>query len=476
MKSVKSKSEVNSTSSNSPVEFDYLTRLIDYRLNNPSGQQIPDMPDIKKWRLPVKKFIKDHALDKDRDSCTLLLIGLAPHAVPQLFDRAIQDKLKESGDFPEIGGIRGKNFRGFLPTGQTAVFLLAGDDMIRRAKVEQLFWSNNNFAKQKILWLEELPSGEPTISGKIIMALDYIDLFLFGASAPPHFGTNFPAKKITTELTSEDIVMNSDVKRHYKHLKQWIDFNPPLMKEWGMQKRLRQGYRVLFYGPAGTGKTLTANVLGNETKKDVYKIDLSMVVSKYIGQTEKNLELLFARAEDKDWILFFDEADALFGKRTGVRDAHDKYANQEVSYLLQRIEDFNGLVILSTNMKNNIDNAFIRRFNDIVKFTIPTENERKEIWEKSFPDESDFKGIPEHVKKYELTGGNIINVIHFAGIQAVEKRHALLNQGTEFDTENDADFTDFTDEKSTTNNKLKLHLEDVLEGIRREFIKEGKPF
>ena len=367
-------------------EFEYLNNLIDYRLNNPSGQEIPSMPEIETWSLPVKKFISEFNFENNQYAATLLLIGLAPHAVPELFDHAIQEKLKTSGDFPEIGGVRGKNFRGFLPTGQTVAFLLAGDDVNRRAEVEKLFWSDNDLAKRKIIWLEELPAGEPTLSGKIIMAHDYIDLFLFGTSAPPHFGTNFPAKKITTELTSDDIVLNNDVKRHYKTLKQWIDYNPALMDEWKMQKRLRKGYRVLFYGPPGTGKTLTANVLGNETQKDVYKIDLSMVVSKYIGETEKNLELLFARAEDKNWILFFDEADALFGKRTGVRDAHDKYANQEVSYLLQRIEEFNGLVILSTNMKNNIDDAFIRRFNDIVKFTIPNEDERKEIWEKSFPE------------------------------------------------------------------------------------------
>ncbi len=454
-------------------EFEYLNNLIDFRLNNPSGRDLPAIPEVETWSLPVKNFISAYNFEKNQYAATLLLIGLAPHAVPELFDHAIQEKLKTSGDFPEIGGVRGKNFRGFLPTGQTAVFLLAGDDVNRRAEVEKLFWSNNDFAKRKILWLEELPSGEPTISGKIIMALDYVDLFLFGTAAPPHFGTNFPAKKITTELTSDDIVLNNDVKRHYKSLRQWIDYNPALMNEWKMQKRLRKGYRVLFYGPPGTGKTLTANVLGNETQKDVYKIDLSMVVSKYIGETEKNLELLFARAEDKNWILFFDEADALFGKRTGVRDAHDKYANQEVSYLLQRIEEFNGLVILSTNMKNNIDDAFIRRFNDIVKFTIPNEDERKEIWEKSFPEKSDFENIPELVKKYELTGGNIINVIHFAGIQAVEKRQNLSDNNLESNSGNGADLTHVNE---TGAGKLKLYLDDVLEGIRREYIKEGKPF
>ena len=443
-----------------PPEFLYIKQLIDYRLNNPFGREIPQMTHLEEWRLPVKKFIRENQLDQD--AATVLLIGLSPHAVPQLFDHAFQDKIKTSGDFPEIGGVRGKNFRGFLPTGQTAVFLLAGDDWQRRQKVEQLFWSDKEFAKKKILWLEELAQSEPVLNGKIIMALDYVDLFLSGTSAPPHFSTSFPAKKIETRLTANDIVLNKEVQRHYKNLSDWINFNDSLMDKWQMQKRLRKGFRVLFYGPPGTGKTLTAGVLGNETKKDVYKIDLSMVVSKYIGETEKNLELLFARAEDKDWILFFDEADAIFGKRTNVRDAHDKYANQEVSYLLQRIEDYNGLVILATNMKSNIDDAFIRRFNDIVKFTIPKEEERKEIWEKSFPENADFHGIPNQVKKYEITGGNIINAIHFAGIQAVKRRSESMKNYSHEDAGNDS--------------KLLFHQEDVIEGIRREMIKEGKPF
>lgn len=433
-------------------EFQYLRNLIDYRLNNPSGGEMPSMPDVETWSLPVKTFISTFNFEKDQFAATLLLIGLAPHVLPELFDRSIQEKIKNSGDFPEIGGVRGKNFRGFLPTGQTAVFLLAGDDWQQRQKVEQLFWPDKEFAKKKILWLEELPQSEPVLSGKIVMALDYIDLFLIGTTAPPHFSTSFPAKKIETKLSLNDIVLNKEIWRHYKNLEDWIQFNQSLMENWEMEKRVRKGFRVLFYGPPGTGKTLTAGVLGNETKKDVYKIDLSMVVSKYIGETEKNLELLFARAQDKDWILFFDEADAIFGKRTSVRDAHDKYANQEVSYLLQRIEDYNGLVILATNMKNNIDDAFIRRFNDIVKFTIPNEDERKEIWEKSFPENADCGDIPNEVKKYKLTGGNIINAVHFAGIQAVKRRDKFAT------------------------GKLLFYMEDVTDGIRKEMAKEGKPF
>jgi SpoVK/Ycf46/Vps4 family AAA+-type ATPase len=181
----------------------------------------------------------------------------------------------------------------------------------------------------------------------------------------------------------------------------------------------------------------------------VYRIDLSMVVSKYIGETEKNLENLFAKAEAKQWILFFDEADALFGKRTNVRDAHDKYANQEVSYLLQRVEDFDGLVILATNMKNNIDDAFIRRFNAIIKFSMPDDTERAEIWKKCFPTQIQFednKDIPQLVKRFELSGGNITNIVQYACLKAIEQ------------------------------NGQTIYLQDVLNGIKREMHKEGKPF
>ena len=126
--------------------------------------------------------------------------------------------------------------------------------------------------------------------------------------------------------------------------------------------------KILFIGEPGTGKKTLAALIGEQAGKEVYRIDLSMFISKYIGETEKNLELLFGTAEDKGWILFFDEADALYRKRTGVRDAHDKYANQKVDYLLQRIEDYNGLVILATNMKSNIDDAFTRRFQTVIRF------------------------------------------------------------------------------------------------------------
>lgn len=169
---------------------------------------------------------------------------------------------------------------------------------------------------------------------------------------------------------------------------------------------------------------MTACLLGKYTGRDVFRIDLSMVVSKYIGETEKNLSKLFDKAANKDWILFFDEADSIFGKRTNVRDAHDKYANQEVSYLLQRIEDFDGLAILASNLKDHIDSAFTRRFQSIVHFPIPTAAQRLQIWRQSFPaglrlDESiDLRRIAD---EHEIPAGVIVNVVRYCSIKALKR-------------------------------------------------------
>ncbi|HTF03752.1 MAG TPA: ATP-binding protein, partial [Bacteroidia bacterium] len=210
-----------------------------------------------------------------------------------------------------------------------------------------------------------------------------------------------------------------------------------LFTELGMGKRVKPGYKILFYGSPGTGKTLTACLLGQYTQKHVFRIDLSMIVSKYIGETEKNLSKVFDKAEHSDWILFFDEADALFGSRTKVSSSHDRYANQEVSYLLQRIEDYNGIVILASNMKGNIDDAFMRRFSSVVHFPFPKPEERLQLWQRAFPEklafsnEVDLKKISE---KYEMAGGNITNIVAWCALMALENgdmqvTEAMLREG-----------------------------------------------
>ena len=177
---------------------------------------------------------------------------------------------------------------------------------------------------------------------------------------------DFLLSPLATDQSWDDVTLNKETLEQLEKLRARLK-SPSL----GQPKanKLKPGYRVLFHGSAGTGKTIAAALLGKEFGNTVYKVDLTKLVSKFIGETEKNLAALFDNAEEKGWVLFFDEAEALFGKRTGVRDAHDKYSDQEISYLLQRMENYNGLIILATNMKNNIDDAFTRRLNSIIHFS-----------------------------------------------------------------------------------------------------------
>jgi SpoVK/Ycf46/Vps4 family AAA+-type ATPase len=211
----------------------------------------------------------------------------------------------------------------------------------------------------------------------------------------------------------------------------WLEHGPKLMNEWGLSKKIKPGYRALFYGPPGTGKTLTATLLGKASGRDVYKIDLSMIVSKYIGETEQNLSKIFDTAQHRDWILFFDEADALFGKRTASNSSNDRHANQQTAYLLQRIEDFPGTVILATNLDANMDDAFKRRFQSIIHFTMPTSEERYQLWENAFSgtcrlhEEIDLHAIAE---EHELAGGSIINVLRSCALSAVRRNDPVVTK------------------------------------------------
>ena len=193
-------------------------------------------------------------------------------------------------------------------------------------------------------------------------------------------------------------------------------------------------WRALFHGPSGTGKTLTATLLGNELQREVYRVDLSQVVSKYIGETEKNLAAVFTEAERRKWILFFDEADALFGKRTQTSSSHDRYANQEVAFLLQRVEDHPGTVILATNLKSNLDDAFARRFQSVIYFAPPTAAQRLQLWRNSFGSKVKFESdvdLSLVARQHELTGGQIINVVRYACIVAVQNGGKIAQRSIE---------------------------------------------
>jgi AAA+ superfamily predicted ATPase len=234
------------------------------------------------------------------------------------------------------------------------------------------------------------------------------------------------AEEIIPASRLDDIILPASRKRmiqaialHFKHRRKVYD-------EWGFAKKSNSrglGIVALFSGESGTGKTMATEAIANELGLDLYRIDLSMVASKYIGETEKNLRQIFDAAETKECILFFDEADSLFGKRSEVRDSHDRYANIQVGYLLQRIESYDGIVILATNLKKNLDPAFMRRLRFIIDFPFPDEKSREEIWRRIFPQNVplarslDFKFL----SRLSISGGSIRNIALNAAFLAAEE-------------------------------------------------------
>ena len=413
------------------ADIDCLRSAIKTRLNAiPRQTKANDVPSpliVKDFVF--RAFLKEH--QPSSQEIIILLLALVPHIQPNFLSNIIAEHLPEGGDFPEFGGVKGTNHRGILPTGETAQFILAGDDIEKRLEVQRILSSEHWFAQKHILWLEPVREGEPLMSGRLILDPEIVEQLTLGTVSKPRFSIDFPAEYIETEMEWDDWVLHPNTLRQIREIENWIKHNDTLLHEWGMKKRIKPGYRALFYGPPGTGKTMTATLLGKHTGKDVFRIDLSRVVSKYIGETEKNLSRLFDKAENKNWILFFDEADALFGKRTDIRDAHDKYANQEVAYLLQRIEGYNGLVILATNQRGNIDDAFVRRFQTIIHFPMPRTEERYEIWRKAFPpqieiaDDIDWRQVAE---RYELTGAGILNVTHYCAVEALADESRRLDR------------------------------------------------
>ena len=222
------------------------------------------------------------------------------------------------------------------------------------------------------------------------------------------------AQKITPVYSWQDIVLSGERTQQLREICEQVRLSPRVLGDWGFGVKLQRGSGInaLFSGPTGTGKTMAAEIIAGDLGLDLYKIDLSSIVSKYIGETEKNLSHLFNEAESSNAILFFDEADALFGKRTEVKDSHDRYANIEVNYLLQRIEEYSGIVILATNLRGHLDDAFTRRLRITVEFPLPDEDSRTHIWKKVFPQNAPLDkslDIAFVASRFKLSGGNIRN-------------------------------------------------------------------
>jgi len=398
-------------------------------------------------QLHYNGFIRHYNINFEER--VVLILALVSQIRPQMLDVFFTKNASLDKEFTEFGGATCQQGKVFLPTAETALFLLAGTDLEKRFLYSYLFDADHFFNKHDFITLSHAKVQESHLSGVLTLSREVLDLITRGHIRKPTFSADFPAKLIETQLAWQDLVLDPYTQDQVYEIKTWIDHGQELLEQYDLGKKIKPGYRSLFFGPSGTGKTLTASLLGKVTGRDVYRIDLTLVISKYIGETEKNLEKVFKQAEHKDWILFFDEADALFGKRTSVNDAHDKFANQEVSYLLQRLEDYAGVVILASNLKNNLDEAFTRRFQSIIHFPIPKQSERLKLWTSAFANkfeldhDVDFHAL---ANDYEMPGGSIINVVRYACLMTLAQQ------------------------------KQCIPFSLIKEGIRKEFHKEGKTF
>jgi AAA+ superfamily predicted ATPase len=433
-------------------EIDWLTNVIDQVIRSYLLQEghennwfdIP-LPDLEENDTPFAVKVKEWGLNIYER--LVLALALAPQLRPEALDIFFgKNQLYDRG-FSEFGGIVDKNHSGFLPTGQTFCFLITATDFRLRTEVLRIFKKDSVLIKEQIIALADTDEHVPRLNGVLGITSSALHYFMTGETLKLEQSPEFPAQCITSRLGWEDVVLDHVVMEQVREINAWLQHGNTLMKEWELDKKIKPGYRALFYGPPGTGKTLTATLLGKASGRDVYRIDLSMIVSKYIGETEKNISKIFDIACYRNWILFFDEADALFGKRTAANSSNDRHANQQTAHLLQQIEDFPGVVILATNLRSNMDEAFTRRFQSIVHFTMPTPAERYQLWKNAFsgvcklaPDADLYKIAEE----YELAGGSIINVLRYCALLAIERGDTVVTR------------------------------QELLKGIRKEFKKENK--
>ena len=430
-------------------ELDWLAALVQARVerlfhrqggeaNLPLIPEPPPLPTGSEAASPWAELVGELAAEPLARLALALL--LAAQLRPAALDPLMLNNPALERRFSECGGLLRE--AGFEPTGDTLALLADGGQPAGRLAVVRLLAQEGPLRR---LGLLTPPEGDGPLKGGLRLVGSWLEWI---AGAGPRPGAELAAttaRRLTTDMAWQDLVLPAGTLRQLEEIETYLQHRPTLLAAWGMAKRLRPGYRALFHGPPGTGKTLTAALLGARLGLEVRRVDLSQAVSKYIGETEKNLAAVLDRAEQRQWLLLFDEADALFGKRSETRDAHDRYANQEIAYLLQRLETFQGMVILATNLPANLDGAFLRRFESVVYFPLPGPEQRLRLWREAFSPLAQLEVDLEALAvRHELSGGLILNVVRRVSLQAIAAGGRSIGEA------------------------------DLLRAIRQELEKEGK--
>lgn len=413
------------------VDFDFSTIL--------DKIQIPQSTS----KSSFSAFIEEYEFDESEQ--LIALLSLTPYFIPE-FLNSLNAKDIEGGK-NDLFFNKSLINKSVYPSIETAISLLGGSDINNRQMCFRYFSADSKLFKKDIIAYPAPPHGEPFTKATLTPGQYFLNNILLGKNTGPEFSHDFPATLLTSDYTWDDLIVDYDTQMQLKEVKEWIEYEHICRTKGIETGKFKGGYKCLFFGAPGTGKTLAASLIGKLTDKKVYRIDLSAVVSKYIGETEKNLAKIFDRAAHGNWILFFDEADALFGKRGTTQNAHDRYANQEVSYLLQRFEKYEGVSILASNFKENIDSAFYRRFHSIVQFKNPEQEERLKLWEVHLPKQFKFADdidLDEIARNIKINGSGIYNVMRRSCMKAV------------------------------LNNDMVIQGQDMLDSVKLEYAKENK--
>jgi AAA+ superfamily predicted ATPase len=394
-------------------EFKWIEKLIRYRIDEMCEVvevlEVPAPPDLEDINHPYLKWL--HKMDLDLPERVATSLALIAYTAPQYLDHLYIKNQLTGQVFTEFGvRFEGDPLR-VSPSWQTALFLSPGVHTDQQFEALKYVHPESQLYKYDCLKLPEERTENPFFM-PLHLNNDLMRAWLYPEDLRNVADRNFPAHEISSDLSWDDLFLNKETIDGIKQLKLWLTHGKDLMNDEKFSKYISPGIRVLFYGPSGTGKTLTASLLGKEFQMPVYRVDLSQMVSKWIGETEKNLARVFDIAEKQKWVLFFDEADALFSKRSSVNSSNDRRANQEISYLLQRIENYDGTVIMASNLRDNIDEAFVRRFQLMIEFPMPDKTIRKKLWTSMLTGTFDFSGDLDLAKiaaEFEMTGGSMKN-------------------------------------------------------------------
>ena len=358
-----------------------------------------------------------------------LLTALITHIDQHLIERNVLSLLKANSDFPEIGGLRGTNQRHFIPTIQTALFIIAGNQRSKMLEARNIFNSEHRLIKDQVLIIEAPGKGEPFTNSVFSMEEEYISLFTTGKIEVPVYNSSFPAMYLITSAYWDSLVVNDLVKQGIMDVRTWLQNKNAYDHSIDLHHKRANGYKVLLHGPSGTGKTLTATLFGKDVNYKVFRIDLALLFSNNKEEIETIIENLFRKAERRTWILLINQAESLFEKNDVKNNLSAVYSNLFIPYLLERIDFFPGIVFFETNSIEKIDKTFLNKLQQKIEFTLPSILERKQLWSIYLPARFSLSKDVDIVKiaeKYSLTGAEISNSIESITIKAIKRNEYYI--------------------------------------------------